>query len=149
MNPTEDNSTQAQLNSTQFHSTPLHSTQPQLNSTQLKHVPSHQDKGDRTDRQTEHVKFIQQKPSTLIHVPSHQDNIAYYPITPRQHRILPKMALPDQNSQNGRILPKIVSAVTFKRGNSTFNRETPGDRTTKQADRQTTFRSADPSRQHF
>ena len=62
--------------------------------------------------------------------------------------ILPKMALPDQNSQNDRILPKIASAVNFKRRNSTFNRE-EGDRTRKNADKQTRFRSADPSRQHF
>ena len=28
------------------------------------------------------------------------------------HRLLPKMTLPDQNSQNDRILPKIASAET-------------------------------------
>ena len=36
------------------------------------------------------------------------------------------MTLPDQNSQNDRILPKIASAVNVKRRNSTFNRENPG-----------------------
>ena len=60
------------------------------------------------------------------------------------HRILPKMALPDQNSKNDRILPKIASAVNFKRRSSTFNRETPGDRTSKQTSRQASKQDSGP-----